>query len=152
MMLGGVSVITGLFPRLGAAAVVGSMIPTTLAGHSFWSDTDPQQRKANTIQFLKNLGMVGGCRWWRPSRSRTEVTRSTGEPEERRTSACAPSPCECGRRVSLLRASGAPGEVPQQAVQGGRGAEDPANRPWRQTAWTGPTRGSRSGTRPRRWS
>ncbi|MCC2594510.1 DoxX family protein [Tessaracoccus sp. OS52] len=60
MVLGGLSVITGLLPRLGAAAVVASMIPTTLAGHSFWNDTDPKQRKTNTIQFLKNVGMVGG--------------------------------------------------------------------------------------------
>ena len=60
MVLGGVSVITGLLPHLGAAAVVGSMIPTTLAGHAFWKDTDPKQRKLNTIQFLKNVGMVGG--------------------------------------------------------------------------------------------
>lgn len=60
MVLGGLSVITGVLPSLGAAAVVGSMIPTTLAGHSFWKDADPKQRKANTIQFLKNVGMVGG--------------------------------------------------------------------------------------------
>lgn len=60
MVLGGLSVITGLMPRVGAAAVVGSMIPTTLAGHAFWKDTDPKQRKANIIQFLKNVGMIGG--------------------------------------------------------------------------------------------
>lgn len=60
MVLGGVSVITGVLPTIGAAAVVGSMIPTTLAGHAFWNDTDPKQRKANLIQFLKNVGMVGG--------------------------------------------------------------------------------------------
>ncbi len=60
MVLGGLSVITGVLPRLGAAAVVGSMIPTTLAGHAFWNDTDPKQRKANLIQFMKNLGMMGG--------------------------------------------------------------------------------------------
>ena len=60
MVLGGVSVITGVLPTIGAAAVVGSMIPTTLAAHAFWNDTDPKQRKANLIQFLKNVGMVGG--------------------------------------------------------------------------------------------
>lgn len=60
MILGGLSVITGVLPRAGAAAVVASMIPTTLAGHSFWNDTDPRQRKANLVQFLKNVGMVGG--------------------------------------------------------------------------------------------
>lgn len=60
MVLGGASVATGVLPLIGGAAVVGSMIPTTLAGHSFWKDTDPAKKKANTIQFFKNLGMVGG--------------------------------------------------------------------------------------------
>jgi uncharacterized membrane protein YphA (DoxX/SURF4 family) len=60
MVLGGLSVITGVLPKLGAAGVVASMIPTTLAAHSFWNDTDPKQRQANTVQFLKNVGMMGG--------------------------------------------------------------------------------------------
>ncbi len=60
MVLGGLSVITGLWPAVGATAVIGSMIPTTLAGHSFWKDTDPKQRKANRTQLLKNVGMIGG--------------------------------------------------------------------------------------------
>lgn len=60
MALGGLSVITGVLPQVGAAAVTASMIPTTMAGHAFWKDTDPKQRQANLVQFLKNLGMVGG--------------------------------------------------------------------------------------------
>jgi uncharacterized membrane protein YphA (DoxX/SURF4 family) len=60
MVAGGLGVATGILPRLSAVGVVGSMIPTTLAGHSFWREEDPAARKANRIQFLKNLGMVGG--------------------------------------------------------------------------------------------
>ena len=60
MVLGGLSVATGICPRTGALAVAGSMVPTTLAGHSFWKDTDPKARGANLTQFLKNLGLVGG--------------------------------------------------------------------------------------------
>lgn len=60
MVLGGLSVATGVLPRLGALAVAGAMVPTTLAGHSFWKDTDPKARGANLTQFLKNLGLVGG--------------------------------------------------------------------------------------------
>jgi putative oxidoreductase len=60
MVAGGLGMATGILPRLSAAGVVGSMIPTTLAGHSFWNDSDPQASKANRIQFLKNLGLIGG--------------------------------------------------------------------------------------------
>ena len=60
MVLGGLAVGTGICSRLGGLAVTASMVPTTLAAHSFWKDTDPKARNANRIQFLKNLGMVGG--------------------------------------------------------------------------------------------
>ena len=46
-------------PRLAALGLVASMIPTTLAGHSFW-ELDGAERKAQEIQFLKNAGLVGG--------------------------------------------------------------------------------------------
>lgn len=60
MVLGGLAVATGVQPRLGAAAIIGSLIPTTIAGHAFWNDTDPVARKTNKIQVLKNLGLAGG--------------------------------------------------------------------------------------------
>lgn len=44
MVLGGLSVATGICPRLGAAAVAGAMVPTTLAGHAFWEESDPKAR------------------------------------------------------------------------------------------------------------
>ncbi len=50
----------GILPRWGALAVAGAMVPTTLAGHSFWTDEDPGKAKQNRIQFLKNVGMIGG--------------------------------------------------------------------------------------------
>lgn len=50
----------GLLPRLAAAALAGSLVPTTLAGHRFWAEVDPQAKTAQRIQFLKNLAMLGG--------------------------------------------------------------------------------------------
>lgn len=35
-------------------------MPTTLAGHAFWKDSDPKVKAGNVTQFLKNLGLVGG--------------------------------------------------------------------------------------------
>ena len=60
MVAGGLSVATGILPRLGALTVAGALVPTTLAGHAFWNDTDPKAKAANTTQFLKNLGLIGG--------------------------------------------------------------------------------------------
>lgn len=60
MVLGGLSVATGILPRVGAAGVAASLVPTTLAGHAFWNDTDPKTKAANLTQFLKNLGLIGG--------------------------------------------------------------------------------------------
>jgi uncharacterized membrane protein YphA (DoxX/SURF4 family) len=60
MVAGGFGVATGLLWKAAAVALVLSLIPTTLAGHAFWAETEPQARKANRIQFLKNLGLMGG--------------------------------------------------------------------------------------------
>jgi putative oxidoreductase len=59
-MLGGIMLATGFLPRLGATAIAASLVPTTLAGHPFWKEEDPQQRKTQRIQFLKNMAMMGG--------------------------------------------------------------------------------------------
>jgi putative oxidoreductase len=49
-----------LAPRLSALALVGSMVPTTWAGHAYWQVEDPAARKMQRIQFHKNLAMIGG--------------------------------------------------------------------------------------------
>jgi putative oxidoreductase len=50
----------GRFPRLSAAALAASLIPTTYAGHRFWESDDKQERSQQKIHFLKNLSMLGG--------------------------------------------------------------------------------------------
>jgi putative oxidoreductase len=57
---GGALLALGVLPRLSALALVGSMVPTTLAGHAYWSVEDPAARKQQRIQFHKNLAMIGG--------------------------------------------------------------------------------------------
>jgi uncharacterized membrane protein YphA (DoxX/SURF4 family) len=47
-------------PRLAAFALAGTLVPTTLAGHRFWEETDKQVRAQQTVHFLKNVGMLGG--------------------------------------------------------------------------------------------
>ena len=50
----------GRAQRLAALVLAGSLIPTTLAGHSYWAIEDPATRKIQRIQFHKNLAMIGG--------------------------------------------------------------------------------------------
>jgi uncharacterized membrane protein YphA (DoxX/SURF4 family) len=50
----------GVAPRLSALALAGSLVPTTLAGHSYWKIEDPDVRKVQRIQFHKNMAMIGG--------------------------------------------------------------------------------------------
>lgn len=49
---------TGRAPRLGAGAIAASLVPTTLAGHAFWAETDPAAKKMQTMQFAKNLALT----------------------------------------------------------------------------------------------
>jgi len=50
----------GRLPRLSALILAGSMVPTTLAAHRFWTVEDPVARKQQQIQFFKNAAMIGG--------------------------------------------------------------------------------------------
>lgn len=50
----------GRLPRLAAAALAASLVPTTLAGHRFWEEEDAAQRAQQQIHFVKNLGLLGG--------------------------------------------------------------------------------------------
>src|ERR1700737_2353730 len=50
----------GRLPRLSAIALAGSVIPTTLAGHRFWEETEPASRKQQQMHFMKNVGLLGG--------------------------------------------------------------------------------------------
>jgi len=50
----------GRLPRLAALALAGSIVPTTLAGHRFWEADDPSTKAQQQVQFMKNLGLLGG--------------------------------------------------------------------------------------------
>jgi putative oxidoreductase len=59
-VLGGSLLMLGKAQRLSALALVGSLVPTTMAGHPFWAIDDPAARKQQRIQFQKNMAMLGG--------------------------------------------------------------------------------------------
>ncbi|WP_432789851.1 DoxX family protein [Brevibacterium sp. K11IcPPYGO002] len=58
-ILAGATLLLGIKPKLSALALAGSLIPTTLAGHSFW-EMEGGDAKAHQTQFSKNLAALGG--------------------------------------------------------------------------------------------
>jgi putative oxidoreductase len=59
-LIGGSLLAVGALPRLAAAVLATSIVPTTLAGHRFWEEESEQARRGQRIHFLKNASMLGG--------------------------------------------------------------------------------------------
>jgi putative oxidoreductase len=56
----GAMLATNRLPRLSALVLAASLLPTTYANNSFWSETDKQLRQQQRSGFLKNVGLLGG--------------------------------------------------------------------------------------------
>jgi uncharacterized membrane protein YphA (DoxX/SURF4 family) len=59
MVGAGVLLALGKLPRLSAAALAATIIPTTIAGHRFWEIDEPEERSAQQIHFFKNVALLG---------------------------------------------------------------------------------------------
>jgi uncharacterized membrane protein YphA (DoxX/SURF4 family) len=55
-----VALARGRAPRLSSAVLAASLAPTTVAGHQFWNETDPQLKANQKLHFFKNLSVLGG--------------------------------------------------------------------------------------------
>ncbi|MEH1012677.1 DoxX family protein [Micromonospora sp. CPCC 206060] len=56
----GLLLATGHLTRPAAATLAGTLVPTTFAGHPFWTVDDPGARANHQVHFMKNLGLLGG--------------------------------------------------------------------------------------------
>jgi putative oxidoreductase len=61
ILLGGLSILTGIRPALGVAAIVLFLIPVTFTMHAFWKDADPMAKMGNRINFMKNIALLGAA-------------------------------------------------------------------------------------------
>jgi len=59
-LLAGLALATGRFPRLSAAALGATLVPSTAARHRFWEATDKEERREQLTHFLKNAALAGG--------------------------------------------------------------------------------------------
>ncbi|GIM75222.1 hypothetical protein Aau02nite_64830 [Amorphoplanes auranticolor] len=58
-VVAGLLLASGRLTRPAAVALAAGLVPTTFAGHPFWSYPQPQRAQHQT-DFLKNLGLLGG--------------------------------------------------------------------------------------------
>ena len=59
MMLGGASILLGIKPKWGAAAIIGFLAGVSPIMHNFWAVEDPKQREDDMINFTKNVALAG---------------------------------------------------------------------------------------------
>jgi putative oxidoreductase len=59
MVIAGSALAVGLFPKVAATLLIGSLIPTTFVGHPYWKEEHPGNRTGQQTHFLKNLSMLG---------------------------------------------------------------------------------------------
>jgi uncharacterized membrane protein YphA (DoxX/SURF4 family) len=59
-VVGGAALATGKGRRLGALLLAGSLVPSTIAKHPFWTVQDPEERAQDRNHFLKNVSLLGG--------------------------------------------------------------------------------------------
>ena len=57
---GGLLLATGRLPRVASAALALSVVPGSLGGHMFWSESDPQRKADQRRAFLTDVSLIGG--------------------------------------------------------------------------------------------
>jgi putative oxidoreductase len=61
LIIGGASLLLGVKPKLGAAAILGFLAGVSPIMHDFWRNEDPNERQMNMIHFFKNAALAGGA-------------------------------------------------------------------------------------------
>jgi putative oxidoreductase len=59
LAIAGVTLLLGVLPRLGVAALVLFLIPVSFFMHAFWSDTNAAARMSDMVNFTKNMALLG---------------------------------------------------------------------------------------------
>ena len=61
LLLGGLSLMSGLYPDVGVALLVIFLLSTAFIMHNFWTVSDPQARMMETVQFSKDLALAASA-------------------------------------------------------------------------------------------
>jgi putative oxidoreductase len=61
LIIGGASVLLGVKPKLGAAAIIGFLAGVSPIMHDFWRNEDSNERQRNMRSFMTNMALAGGA-------------------------------------------------------------------------------------------
>ena len=61
LLLGGLSVVLGVYADLGALVLAVLLLAMAVKMHDFWTHSDPQAKQTETIAFFKNVSMAGAA-------------------------------------------------------------------------------------------
>ncbi len=61
VLLGGLSVLLGVYPTVGVAALALFLIPVTFMMHAFWKVQDPMAKMSERVNFTKNMALLGAA-------------------------------------------------------------------------------------------
>ena len=61
ILLGGLSVLLGAWPDLGALLLIVFLVPTAFLMHGFWRERDPMMRQNDQVHFMKDLALAGAA-------------------------------------------------------------------------------------------
>jgi putative oxidoreductase len=61
LLAGGLSILLGVYPTIGVAALAAFLIPTTVMMHAFWKVEDPMAKMGEKVNFTKNTALLGAA-------------------------------------------------------------------------------------------
>jgi len=61
LIAGGASILLGIKPKLGTAAIIGFLAGVSPVMHDFWKQEEPERKMNDMINFTKNMALVGGA-------------------------------------------------------------------------------------------
>lgn len=61
LVLGGLSLVFGVYPLVGALALIAFFLVTTPWMHDFWNADDESEQQQQMTHFLKNTALLGGA-------------------------------------------------------------------------------------------
>jgi putative oxidoreductase len=60
-LVGGLSILLGIYPDLGSLLIIVFLIPVSFFMHAFWKETDPMAKQAENASFMKNVALIGAA-------------------------------------------------------------------------------------------
>ena len=59
LLIGGITILLGIWTNIGIYALVLFFIPVTFQMHAYWNETDPAMKMNQRISFMKNIALLG---------------------------------------------------------------------------------------------